>query len=295
MATIARCPQDTAPQPHHIKTAREFSISTSSHFERFRPIIETLPAGTKSSDLLRLDEDRKHRLYYVPFEHKNPAARLVVVGITPGPNQLELAIQAVQRLKTLPAAQLQAEVKRQAAFGSSSMRPNLLKMLSHFRTAERLGIGAETDLWGSAWPMFQTASVVPHAAFELNGDGAEKMFNGKFSEVLASPVLKRCFEAEFLPLVRAMNRSAVWVGLGPTPRAALEWCAEQGLLDQRQVASFAHPSTSAGSQVGYFVRERSRASFNPKDPVLKRCDWLDEAYALTKRAFDATLPLPRVA
>jgi len=215
------------------------------------------------------------------------------VGITPGPNQLELAIQTVQRSKALSAALLQMEVKRQAAIGSASMRPNLLKMLSHFQVARRLGIQSEADLWGSAWFGFQATSVVPHAAFDLKGDGSEKMFNGKFSDVLASPVLKRCFESHFLPLVSAMNRSALWVGLEPTPRAALEWCAAQGLLRPEQVAAFAHPSTSAGSQVGYFVRERDRQSFNPKDPVLKRCDWLDEAYKLTSRAFDATLPLPR--
>lgn len=240
-----------------------------------------------------LDADRHHRLYYVPFEHANLGAKLVVVGITPGPSQLELAIQTVQRSKALSAAQLQLEVKRQAAFGAASMRPNLIRMLSHFQVARRLGVVAESDLWGSGWSTFQATSVVPHAAFELKSDGTEKMFNGKFSEVLTSPVLKRCFETHFLPLVKTMNESALWVGLGPTPRAALEWCAAQGLLRREQVAAFAHPSTSAGSQVGYFLRQRDRRSFNPKDPVLRRCDWLDEAYELTSRAFDATLPLPR--
>ena len=271
----------------------EARISTPNHFERFRPVIESLPFGAKTSERLRLDEDRHHRLYYVPLEHANLGARLVVVGITPGPNQLELAIQTVQRSKALSAVQLQLEVKRQASFGAASMRPNLLKMLSHFQVAGRLGISKEADLWCSGWSTFQATSVVPHAAFDVKSDGSEKMFNGKFSEVLASPVLKRCFERHFLPLMAAMNKSALWVGLGPTPRAALEWCASQGMLRPEQVAAFAHPSTSAGSQVGYFIRERDRQSFNPKDPVLKRCDWLDEAYALTSRAFDVTLPLPR--
>jgi hypothetical protein len=246
--------------------------------------------GSKTSERLRVGETARHRLYYVPFEHANLDARLVVVGITPGPNQLELAIQAVQRSRTLPAASVQLEVKKQASFGSATMRPNLLKMLAHFRVRERLGITTEADLWGAAWPMFQATSVVPHAAFDLKADGAEKMFNGKFGEVLSSPLLMTCFEERFLPLVRAMNRSALWVGLGPTPRSALEWCVEKGLLRKGQIAAFAHPSRSAGSQVDYFVKQRTRTSFKPKDPVRSRCDWLDEAYELTRRAFDETLP-----
>lgn len=276
----------------HGLSLRRSKISTSTEFERFRPVIESLPLGCKTSERLRVGETARHRLYYVPFEHANLEAKLVVVGITPGPNQLELAIRAVQTSRALPAATVQLEVKKQASFGSSTMRPNLLKMLAHFQVRERLGIANETDLWGSAWPMFQATSVVPHAAFDLKTDGSEKMFNGKFTDVLSSPLLTRCFEESFLPLVRAMNRSALWVGLGPTPRSALEWCVEKGLLRKEQVAAFAHPSTSAGSQVNYFVRQRTRDSFDPKDPVLRRCDWLDEAYELTKRAFDETLPLP---
>jgi hypothetical protein len=270
----------------------EVKISTPSEFERFRPIIESLPLGSKTSERLRVGDTARHRLYYVPFEHANLEAKLVVVGITPGPNQLELAIQAVQRSRTLSAASVQLEVKKQASFGSATMRPNLLKMLAHFRVRERLGITTEADLWGPAWSMFQATSVVPHAAFQLKADGSEKMFNGKFAEVLGSPLLRKCFEENFLPLVRSMNGSALWVGLGPTPRSALEWCVEKGLLRKGQIAAFAHPSTSAGSQVNYYVRQRTRASFDPKDPVLKRCDWLDAAYEVTRQAFDVTLPLP---
>lgn len=267
-------------------------IDNATEFERFRPIIEALPRGSKSSEKLRLDETAKHRLYYVPFAHSNLAAKLVIVGITPGPNQLELAIAAVQRWKGHSAATAQLEAKKLASFGSPSMRPNLLKMLEHFTLGKRLGIASETDLWGTAWRAFQATSVVPHAAFNLAIDGSEKMFNGKFTEVLKSTLLRECFESRFLPLVASMNRAAVWIGLGPTPRAALEWCATQGLLRREQLGAFAHPSGSAGSQVGYYLRQLKRAEFNPKDPVLKRCDWLDESYEMTRSALDAQLPLP---
>jgi len=271
---------------------QDYLERTDTEFGRFRPLIEAMPRGAKTSENLRLGETKNHRLYYVPFGHVNTAAKLVVVGITPGPNQLELAIEAVQRWRAHPSETVLQEAKKLASFGSSSMRPNLLKMLSHFNVRKRLGIRAEEDLWGSAWPLFQAASVVPHAAFELKSDGTEKMFNGKFSEVLKSPLLRGCFESCFLPMVKCMNPAAVWIGLGPTPKAALDWCVASGLLRSEQVGAFTHPSGNGGSQVRYFLRQMKRSEFKEKDPVLKRCDWLDEAYDGTSRTFDISLPLP---
>lgn len=263
---------------------------TEAEFDRFRPVIEALASGAKTSKNLRLGETKTHRLYYIPFSHVNTDAKLVVVGITPGPNQLELAIEAIKKWKAHPSETVLQEAKKLASFGSSSMRPNLLKMLAHFDVRRRLGIGSEEDLWGPASALFQAASVVSHAAFNLNSDGTEKMFNGKFADVLKSPLLRECFENNFLPMVKAMNPAAVWIGLGPTPKAALDWCVANGKLRSGQVGAFTHPSGSGGSQVRYYLREMKRSEFKEKDPVLNRCDWLDDAYAATSRMFDISLP-----
>lgn len=271
----------------------ESPIDNAAEFDHYRPIIESLPTGTRTSDKLILGETAKHRLYYVPFAHENLGAKLVVVGITPGPNQLELAIQAVHAWRGHPAAKVQLEAKKLASFGSPNMRPNLIRMLAHFEVARRLGIASEGDLWGRDFEMFQATSVVSHAAFWLKKGGKEEMFNGDFSEVMRSPLLYESFEKRFLPLVSRMNPSAVWIALGRTPRAALEWCADKGMLRSDQIAAFAHPSRLAGSQVDYYVRELRREDLKPRNPVLSRCDWIDESYEMTRKVLEAHLPLPR--
>lgn len=258
----------------------------SHNFTKFRITIERLPGSVRHPSLV-LAESRAHRLYYTPFEHLNRNAKLVVVGITPGPNQLELALNEVQRSKGLPDEVVLANAKKHGAFGSGTMRPNLIRMLNHFRVAERLGLQHEEDLWDAGWHLFQPTSVVPHAAFKVKRDGAEVPFAGAFQDILRSDVLRGCFEDHFLPSVRGMNSGALWVALGPTAKAALDWCVENKLLRNEQVAAFTHPSTNGGSQVSYFMRERSRASFDPSDPVLKRCNWLDAAYKDSVRAFES--------
>lgn len=45
-----------------------------------------------------LGQDGKYKLQYTPFEHVNREARLVIVGITPGNNQLDLAYRKAQEL-----------------------------------------------------------------------------------------------------------------------------------------------------------------------------------------------------
>ena len=88
-----------------------------------------MPTGGKPPRELLLAEDKKHRLYYAPFEYVNLNARLVIVGITPGPTQMELAYGVVQRSKGQPAASVEHAVKMAGAFGGTAFRTNLLETM----------------------------------------------------------------------------------------------------------------------------------------------------------------------
>lgn len=166
------------------------------------------------------------------------------------------------------------EVKKVGAFGGPSMRPNLLKMLRHFRFEKLLGISDVESLWGSDADLLHSTSVVPHAAFK-NG----KMFAGSFDEVIKSPLLRECFRDCFLPSVEEMQSEALFVGLGPCPEAALEWCVQQGVVRRDQVlGSFCHPSNSGGSTTRYYLREVAKHELDANDPVHNRTGWLDRAY-----------------
>lgn len=244
---------------------------------QFENLIREDGSAAAQSPASIISKDDRFIVRYIPFEHVNEHARLVIVGITPGPNQLDLAYSEAQRLLCAgrPHGEVLGEVKRIAGFGGDTMRPNLLRMLRHFGFRDLLGISDEGELWGARTDLLHSTSVVPHATFRRDG----RPFAGSFGEVQTSSTLRTSFEQDFVASLSKLRRDALFVGLGPTPLDALKWCAANGLLQKEQiVGAFAHPATTAGSQVAIYLRERWPEDLNPRDPVRHRSDWLISAY-----------------
>lgn len=256
-------------------------------FKRFSADLQRFGKGGVKATKFSLGQEGKYSLQYTPFEYINHDAKLVIVGITPGNNQLDLAYQTVQELlkSGRPEEEVLIEAMKVGAFGGKSMKPNLLKILRHFQFEKLLGIDDIETMWGVNAELLHSTSVVPHAAFK-NG----KQFNGSFNEVLASPLLKGCFFDCFVPSVREITGEALFIALGPCPQAALDWCVKEGALRQEQVlGSFCHPSSASGSATRYYLREVTKEELNPKNPVLSRCDWLDQAYEQMRSATSSLL------
>ena len=256
-------------------------------FDQFAPALMRLGSRGQNAPEFSLGKDGPYELRYTPFEHLNRDARLVIVGITPGPNQIKLAYDTAQSLLVsgVGREQILAEVKKTGSFGGQAMRPNLLRMLRHFPFNRLLGIEDVATLWSTHTRLLHSTSVVPHAVFE-NG----KPFKGKFDAILKSPLLKQCFLDSFVASLTQLRSDAIYVALGDTPKAALEWCVSQGYLHTQQVlGAFCHPSSSGGSATAYYLREKSLADMTEKDPIRHRADVLDEYYRQMQAAVSALL------
>jgi hypothetical protein len=241
----------------------------------YRDIILRSGSAAIASDDVVIGTDGKFSLRYIPFEHVAREAKLVIVGITPGNTQLIAAYDAFRARAMAGRSddEARARAKEAGAF-AGSMRTNLVRMLEHFDIHRRLGIASAADLWGKAAALLHSTSVVPHAAFE-NG----KMFNGTFSAVLASPLLRDSFEQDFIPSLEVLPVDAHFIALGPTPLDALEHCADIGLIGRdRILGMLPHPSGSSGSQVPYFLKEVSVEEMHEKNPIRNRAARLDAAY-----------------
>lgn len=256
-------------------------------FAKFAPHIERLGESGLDAPELCLGSDNQYKLQYIPFEHVNSGARLVLVGITPGPDQIKLAYRRTQELlrKGLGREQILLDVKKIAAFGGPNMRPNLVQMLNHFGFGNLLGIDDVNSLWAESAHLLHSTSIIPHAAFAKK---TGKPFAESFLRVKKSSLLWKCFLEAFIPTLSEINRKARYVALGPTPGEALNWCVANGYLESWQVlGQFAHPSRNGGSQVPYFLRQRTRGQLKAGDPVLRRCDRLDRAYEEMQRSVEA--------
>lgn len=160
------------------------------------------------------------------------------------------------------------------------MKPNLLKIMQHFGSDRILGVADGAPLWTHNAVLLHVTSVAAHAFF-----ASGKMFAGSFDEVMASPLLRKCFMDCFVPSAREMSREALFLALGPCPAAALGWCVQRGVLKRAQVlGAFCHPATSGGSTVKYYLRGISRQELKLSDPMRHRTGRLDQAYTQMRSA-----------
>lgn len=102
------------------------------------------------------------------------AARVVVVGITPGKLQAHNALaEAARQLRAGASVdEMLAKARRAAAF-SGPMRTNLVAMLDCVGLHRWLRLPSCSDLFGSASQLLQCASVLPYPVF-----ASGKHYNG---------------------------------------------------------------------------------------------------------------------
>lgn len=234
-----------------------------------RHMLETFAAEIKSgTDPKKLrciiDQDSTYKLVYMPFEHVNGHAKIAIVGITPGPNQMASAYAKTRQL--LQAGQprdviLQEAIKTGAFDGG--MRTRLISVLHHFQVAKRLGVPSEADLWGKSADLLHSTSVIPHAVFK-GGKG----FAGTFAQIQKSAILRSCFEVCFVPTLTELAEDCYFLALGPTPLDALQWCAKQGVIDPKRIlGACPHPSPAGGSRIDVFLGKVSGDDLDPSNPV----------------------------
>lgn len=101
---------------------------------------------------LLMDASGDVKIYYAPFEYINPSARIVLVGITPGPTQMVNANNEVRRALQSGKSSTEAiqPAKSVGAFSGEPLRSNLINQLNHWGFHKWLGLGDSADLF-STW------------------------------------------------------------------------------------------------------------------------------------------------
>lgn len=235
---------------------------------RFRPLLETisdtgLDREIEAPAALRMDtadyRGKRIDVAWAPFDHVNPSARIVIVGITPGRQQMANALHEYRRhlhTEQDPPAAL-AAAKVHASF-SGPMRTNLVAMLDDIGVAQLLGVASTGALWGSAAHLahFTSALRYPVLLDGRNYAGTPGM--------LSVPLLRAQLETHLAAEMRALP-DAIYVPLGPKVGEALAWLAPRvGIPDDRILTGLPHPSGASAERVAYFLRRKPRALLSAK-------------------------------
>lgn len=263
-----------------------------SLFPRFEKAISRVPAGKATRDWMKRNELRietadvlpvgakkakRVEVFYLPFEHLNPLAKIVLVGMSPGHKQMSVVADTVaEQLSRCGRVDL-PDLKRRGAFAGEKMRSNLCRMLDYYEIPGLAGVSSAAALFGSQWHYLHTTSLLRYPVFV---DG--KDFTGQLN-MLETPVLRKYVENYFCREIANLDNPYI-VPLGDEAADALQGLVREGLVSgARVIDRLRHPSPEGGSRVGYIIEEVARADLKPNDPVMSCVDKYDAERIRVKR------------
>jgi hypothetical protein len=219
----------------------------------YTDLIRSLPEnGLTAVALLRnetlLFRDERLAIYYAPVDYVNTRARLAVVGITPGWQQMEIAYRAARQalLSGATAEEAQRSAKAQACF-AGAMRRNLIAMLDELGAAPMLGVKSVAEAFDAKSELLHATSAVCYPVF-VSG----KNYTGHSPKLLEHPVLREFITEGLAPELAGVPNSLI-VPLGECVQAALMFLISQGRLNSaRCLMGFPHPSGANGHRVRQF-------------------------------------------
>jgi hypothetical protein len=207
-----------------------------------RQVLTGLPRFDPASPELLLWEDGPLQVYYAPWDWVNTAARVMLVGITPGAYQAGQALREAHRC-LLAGCSSEETLRRADAVGSFSgpMRANLVAMLDGAGLAGALGLDSTGSLFGTHHHLAAHASAIDYPVF-VNG----RNYAGAHPPLTVHPVLRSLVRAS-LGARLAMVPAALVVPLGKAATEAVAFLAAEGLVAaDRCLLGFPHPSGANG-------------------------------------------------
>lgn len=256
-------------------------------FAHFAPLLRDLSDAALEEEIRRpqrlllastVVRGKRIDVVYAPFEHINPAARIVIVGLTPGRQQMGNALREARRALRhgLSDVDALAAAKVYASF-SGPMRANLVAMLDHVGVHRRLGLASTATLWGADSGLVHFTSALRCPVFV---DGAN--YSGAPS-LLATPPLRDQLDRGFAREIAALPEAVV-VPLGPRVGEAVQALAGAGAVDpDRVLLGLPHPSGANAERIAFFLGRKPRERLSGKvdaDAILRARATLEAKLAI---------------
>ena len=219
---------------------------------------------------------RKVDVFYLPFEHINLNARIVLVGMTPGHKQMLMAAKVLNaQLSNFGCVDLR-EIKTQSSFAGSLMRSNLTRMLDYYNIPSLIGVKCGEALFKSHWQCLHTTSLLRYPVFV---DG--KDFNGQI-DMLENTFLRKYVINYFCREIANLDNPYI-IPLGDEVAEVIKKLVnEQQISENRVIDRLRHPSPESGTRVKYVIEEVTRSNLKVGDPVWHCVDKYDEERSRVK-------------
>lgn len=229
--------------------------------QQFLPALRSLNPGSQLTkqdvltDTFRIENEGRLSMYYAPHnEFINRNAKIVIVGITPGWQQMKTAFEQFARShssgETLETCLKEA---KEAAGFAGSMRRNLMDMLDQCGIPKALGVTSSSDLFKKVRNLLHTTSIIKYPVF-ISG----KNYTGHQPPIDRSPLLQRYIYREFPDELAQITSSALIIPLGKVVDQTILKLTEEGKLPHHTLTGFPHPSGANGHRIKQFQQQREQ-------------------------------------
>lgn len=227
--------------------------------DKYKSFIRSLPAGKLTKENLfvpelLIKEYGNMSIYYIPFDYVNEHAKVMIVGITPGFTQMQMAFAYAREslLAGMPADEIDKGAKKLASF-AGSMRKNLIEMLNEIELPLAIGIESSESLFEDQRDLLHTTSVIRYPVFQ-NG----KNYTGHSPSIMKSDILYYYADSILLQELVAV-KDALVIPLGKAASEVIQAFADDGFIQaERCLYDLPHPSGANGHRKKQFEHHKTK-------------------------------------
>ena len=175
-----------------------------------------------------IKKENNIEIYYAPFDYINSKAKIMIVGITPGLQQMLQSFKAVNNGKSLK------EVKDLSSF-KGSMRTTLIKYLDALKINKKLRIKSCESLFNKNSKYLHSTSLIKYPVFDKG-----KNYSG--SSLLKKKILLDFLETHFVKELKKLDKTII-IPLGNTVSSTIDYLNDEFKLKLKCfLKGFPHPS-----------------------------------------------------
>ncbi len=228
----------------------------------YKEIIKTLPIKNKytkeellTKDFL-IDKDNNIEIYYTPHnEHFNKEAKIFIVGITPGFQQMSTAISTARKEleNTDNIEEIQYKCKVAARF-SGSLRKNIISMLDDLKLNEIMNVNSSSELFDEKDYLLHTVSLIPYPVFVK-----KENYTGHTPKLIKNEFLMRYVYDNFINEFKRLENpeNVLLIPLGKAVEEILLKLQEDKIIGENQILlGFPHPSGANVNRVKQFEENK---------------------------------------
>ncbi len=222
---------------------------------RSLPDDRTLRRDELWTDDFLLQQENELNVYYSPIgEYVNTEAKVVIIGITPGFEQMRIAFEeATDVLHHGVSLEETARLVKYTASFAGTMRRNLVQMLDTLELPALLGIETATSLFHQHQKLLHPTSLLKQPVFYR-----EKNYSGHQPKINRSPLLRHYAEEHFVAEINQLQKTALLIPLGRVVETQVRGLIHDGRIEQHQLLSgFPHPSGANGHRKKQFEENQA--------------------------------------